>query len=493
ASASNCDAVFAALAGDGRIAEAEVWERIRWLLALNLTGEARRANALLPRSHQLGERKLRSAAANPSRYLAREKASFSGRGEREIVIFALARLARERPDEAAERLRAFAARLGDEGARFAWGQVAYQSAMNHHPRALEFYAMAGDAPLSETQVAWKARAAMRAGDWQALLAAIRALPPEEARGSTWRYWRARALRELGEAATADALLRGLASRLDFYGLLAAEEIGASPSPEWGRGPPEPSDIERMRAVPGVQRALALYRMGLDGEARREWIWAVRGRGDRDLLAAAEVARLADLPARAIHTAERTVELHDFSQRYPVPHREALGNAAREWELDEALVYSVIRQESRFVAEARSGAGATGLMQLMPRTARWVARQIPVRPYRRHMLVQPETNIRMGVYYLRRVLDDLGHPILAAAGYNAGPGRARRWRGDDPLEGAVYVETIPFDETRRYVKKVLANAWFYSHRLDGKPIRLREVLGTVPGAAGDSGVVAANIP
>jgi len=409
------------------------------------------------------------------------------------VVFAAARLARSKPDEAAERLAAVAAALGAEAARFAWGQVAYQAAMNHHPRALAFYAAAEGAPLTDTQLAWKARAALREGDWAQALAAIQALSPEEARSSTWRYWRARAFRELGEPAAAQGLLKSLAREIDFYGLLAAEELGESSKPVWNAAAPTSQELERMRALPGIQRALALYRMGLDGEALREWVWALRGRGDRELIAAAEVARQADEPARAINTAERTVQLHDFSLRYPIPHRETLGAAAREWDLDEAIVYSIIRQESRFTTEARSSAGARGLMQIMPSTARWIARQMPVRPYRHDMLADPEVNIRMGTYYLRRVLDDLGHPLLAAAAYNAGPGRARRWRDERPLEAAIYAETIPFSETREYVKKVFANAWFYRHRL-GDPASLREMLGQVPGRNADAAnAVAAAIP
>jgi soluble lytic murein transglycosylase len=146
-------------------------------------------------------------------------------------------------------------------------------------------------------------------------------------------------------------------------------------------------------------------------------------------------------------------------------------------------------------EAKSAAGARGLMQLMPATARWVARQIPVSPYRVEMLIQPDVNILMGSYYFRRVLDDLGHPLLAAAAYNAGPGRARRWRDERPLEGAIYAETIPFNETRDYVKKVFANAWFYRSRLTGQSASLKQLLGVVPGRSADppGTAVASNIP
>ena len=252
----------------------------------------------------------------------------------------------------------------------------------------------------------------------------------------------------------------------------------------------------MRAIPGIARALALYRVGLDPEGLREWLWAMRSLGDRELLAAAEVARLAAIPDRAINTAGRTIAIHDLSQRYPTPHRDALTAAARQWNVDEALVYGIIRQESRFMPHARSRVGAMGLMQLMPATARWVARQIPVQPFNVAMLTQPELNVQMGSYYFHRVLNDLGHNILATAAYNAGPGRARRWRDERPLEGAIYAETIPFNETRDYVKQVVTNTWFYNHRLSGKVASVKQILGTVPGRAGEpaeAAAVAATLP
>jgi soluble lytic murein transglycosylase len=188
-----------------------------------------------------------------------------------------------------------------------------------------------------------------------------------------------------------------------------------------------------------------------------------------------------------------VLVHDMSQRFPTPHRDVLSAAAKQNDLDEAIVYGLIRQESRFMADARSRVGAAGLMQLMPATARWVARQIAMKPFKPDMLLRPDVNLQMGMYYFRRVLMDLGHPLLATAAYNAGPGRARRWRDEGPLEGAIYAETIPFGETREYVKKVFTNAWFYHHRLTGRTANLHEMLGRVSGRAGDSSVAASNIP
>jgi soluble lytic murein transglycosylase len=491
---SACDTVFASLVSEGAISEEDVWQRLHKLLASARAKEATEANALLPKPRRMNEKQLDRAAADPGKVLAHEKATTLSRPQRALAFFAIAKLARSRPDEAAERLEALAPRLGGDLAKAAWAQVAWQGALAHHPRALEWYALAGDVPLGEAQIAWRARAALRAGDWKQLLAAIQSMPPEQARESGWRYWRARALRSLGEAEAAEALMRTVARDTNFYGLLAADELGMAPTPDWTAWKPEARDFERVRSMIGIQRALALYRVGLDNEGLREWLWAIRGLDDRDLLTAAEIARLGKVKDRAINTADRTVQLHDFTQRYPVPHRDALDAAAREWALDEAMIYSLIRQESRFVPEARSRAGAMGLMQLMPSTAKWVARQLPVHPFKVDMLANPEVNIRMGTYYFRRVLNALGHPILATAAYNAGPGRARRWRDERPLEGAIYAETIPVNETRDYVKKVFANAWFYRHRLTGHAPGMRELLGQVPGKAGDNAdSVAANIP
>lgn len=483
-----CDPVFAALVEAKRVSDDETWERIRKLLAAGYLKDAKRTNAFLSPRQRLSEQALERAGARPAEYLAHENSRALGRGEREIVMFATERLARSQPDEAAERLESFTARLGAD-AGYAWSQLAYQAALNLHPRALEWYARAAGTPLTDGQIAWKARAALRAGDWKEVLAAIESLSPMTAREPTWRYWRARALRALGETDAADALLRGLAGQMNFYGLLASEDLGLAVAPDWNGFHPAAQDIERVRANAGIRRALELYRLDMPNEGLQEWIWAIRGFDDRELLAAAELARQADVPDRAINTAGRTVQLHDYSRRYPMPHREALAAAAKQWDIDEAMLYGLIRQESRFVAEARSPVGAVGLMQLMPATARWIARQIPVPRFRSAMLVRPEVNLAMGTYYFRRVLSALGDPILATTAYNAGPGRARRWRDDKPLEGAIYAETIPYGETREYVKQVFTNAWFYRRRLGGQVASLRQLLGIVPGRAGDTSVAA----
>jgi soluble lytic murein transglycosylase len=200
--------------------------------------------------------------------------------------------------------------------------------------------------------------------------------------------------------------------------------------------------------------------------------------DEQLLAAAELARRAEVYDRTINTADRTAHVHNFQMRFLAPFRDVFREHARAFDLEEAWVLGITRQESRFIADAKSSAGARGLMQLMPATAKWIAGKIGM-PYSLDRVIEVDTNVTLGTRYLKYVLEDLGHPVLASAAYNAGPGRARRWRDIKPLEGAIYAETIPFNETRDYVKKVMANTLYYSALTGGKPLSLKQRMGTIP--------------
>jgi soluble lytic murein transglycosylase len=210
------------------------------------------------------------------------------------------------------------------------------------------------------------------------------------------------------------------------------------------------------------------------------MWTVREMDDRELLAAAELAHRNGIWDRAINTADKTVAAHDFTRRYPTHYRDVLSKQAQIRKLDEPLVFGLVRQESRFLADAKSSAGAAGLMQLMPATARWVAKKIGMKGFRPSRVRQPEVNAALGAFYLKHVLDGFnGNQVLAAAAYNAGPGRARRWCDTKPIEGAIYIETIPFTETRQYVKKVMANTMYYAALMGGEPRTLKSRLGIIP--------------
>jgi soluble lytic murein transglycosylase len=312
--------------------------------------------------------------------------------------------------------------------------------------------------------------------------AIEALPESDRQQPAWRYWRARALVAQDRRDDAKSLYEALAAHLDFYGLLAADALGRTAALRGSESPRAPLDeaaLAKFGAREDVKRVVMLARLDLRLDALREWAYAVKDVDDDALLLAAEYARRAGLYDRAIFTAERTSSRVDLGLRYLAPYRDQFAAAAKEQGIDVELLYGIARQESRFVSDIVSSAGAVGLMQLMPATARWVAKKLSVVDYTSTRIADVDVNTQFGAFYFRHWLDRLGLPALAAAAYNAGPSRARAWQpAAAPLEGAIWVETIPFNETRDYVKRVLANATLYAQMLDRPYVSLTQRLGTV---------------
>lgn len=491
-SSENCYAAFQAAFDATVIANENVWPRVRRAFEANQPNDARRSATFAADSGQFSaafDRAVASASADPAKYLSGQKINAKSPQSVEVFLFAVTRLARSEAARAAALLEQHGKTLSPADQAYAWAQVGQYGAMQHDANALTWFRLsstsatsAASGPLFElndTQAGWKARAALRAGDWNTVRLAIDAMSTGERRDSAWRYWQARAYAQAGNLDAAKPIRVLLARENSFYGVLASEELGAPIAPNWQGYKPTRIDLERLLSVPAIRRALALYRLEMKTEGVREWYYAIRNMSDQDLLAAAEIARQANIPDRAINAADRTSVVHDFTQRFPMPYRADMQTQARANQLDEAWMYGLIRQESRFMADARSRVGAMGLMQLMPATAKWVASRVGMKNLPMDRVTDVPTNLNLGAYYLRHVLDDLGHPVLATAGYNAGPGRARRWRAEVPLEGAIYAETIPFAETRDYVKKVMTNAWFYARQIGAAKVSLKEMMGNVP--------------
>lgn len=475
----SCRPLFAELLAKGRITPADIWSRFRLAHEAGNLRLAARLVALLPAGERRAAADYDRVERKPGPALARGDFRFATRSGRELALYALDRVARSDAAAAREAWLRWRARLPEDDRRYGSLLVAYNAARQLLPEADGWYRDAEAAPQNEAQRAWRVRAALRVHAWDDVARAIDAMPESEAQEPAWRYWKARAFEATSREDDALRLFGSLAGAPHFYGFLAAEAIGASIMPVSEPLPIAAGALAAFGAKPAVQRVLRLSALDMRAEAQREWTYVVRGADDASLLLAAEFARRNGLYDRSINTAERTQRRHDFGLRYQTPYRLEITAAVREQGLDEAWVFGLTRQESRFAADIVSSAGAVGLMQLMAPTARWIARQTHRSDYRIAQLGEPAINAQFGAFYLRYVLDRLdGLPVLATAAYNAGPGRAQNWRGKEPLEGAIYVETIPFDETRDYVKKVLANAMFYQTQLGLPYVTLTERLGIV---------------
>lgn len=468
----SCSTVFQALIDNGQISLDEIWKRIRLALSEGKTTAAIRISRYLSNANEaLNAKELDRAARNPKKYLDTIHSPINSRSNREIALFALLQLLRNDTDQALAQWHKVKNRLPASDRSYFLVKLGYRAAMRHDSRALGWFKDAQNGsqpyPASDKALGWHVRAALRARNWDEVLAAIKRMSSAEQQFDSWRYWKARALSEKKQVSDARQILVSLSEEHSFYGQLAKEELGKELYFTDKAYQVNDREVSAMSQRPGIQRALAFARMQLRTEAYHEWSWTVRDFTDAELLTAAEVARRHGLYDRAINTANRTESQHDFKMRFLSPHREIMKDIVRMYGLDEALVYGLIRQESRFIADIKSHAGAAGLMQLMPATANWVAKKLGMTDFHQYKLVDVSTNLQLGTYYLHHVLISLDNqPLLALAAYNAGPGRARRWRDDSKtLEGVIYAETIPFNETRDYVKKVMENAMYYAKILN----------------------------
>jgi soluble lytic murein transglycosylase len=426
--------------------------------------------------------------ANPARYLNDKLTALRPR-TKEFVTLALIRLAATDAEAAQDELQKarWRAQLTEEERSAVWAVIAKRSAQKLADDTLALYGKAREQDLSDDQRAWKARAALRAGHWGMVRETISAMPEAQQRDPAWSYWLGRALQAQGTPeglAQARALWERTAGPTGFYEQLALEELGLKIGVPTPPAPLTAEERAAAQANPGLQRALHAIRIGLRAEGVREWNYTTNlhqsgGMPERELLAAAQLACDQAVWDRCINTSERTRAALDFNQRFPTPYREAVLRRSQDIGIDPAYVYGLIRQESRFVTSARSHVGASGLMQVMPATAKWTARKIGLDGFQPQQINERDTNITIGTAYLKLALDDFeGSMPMAAAAYNAGPGRPRNWRNGPTLEAAAWAENIPFDETRDYVKKVLSNTTSYAALLSGQTQSLKARLGLV---------------
>ncbi|WP_442920613.1 transglycosylase SLT domain-containing protein [Massilia sp. S19_KUP03_FR1] len=471
-----CGGLIAQLAQANQFSQNDLLTQLRLAGEQHATGPAKRIAVLL------GASDTRAAQAVDVPALAMARGIGDSRAEHEIYLVAVGRMARTSLPLAKVALDKNTPRLTPDEVALGWASIALAASMKLAPEAYDDWRRTTGAALSNDQAMWKTRIALRHGDWKMVRATIEAMPPILRAENTWTYWLARSL-----ASTADGreaarpLFSRIAEQNSFYGQLAMEELGQLISIPPAAMTPSAAELAQVSANPDLRRALKFFGMRLRFEGTREWNWALRGMSERQLLASAEFARQNNILDRMVNTSERTRTEFDYSQRFPAPHNDLVHPTAQSLNLDKAWVYGLIRQESRFIVDAQSGVGASGLMQVMPATGKFVAAKIGLTDFVHGMLNDLRTNITLGANYMNMVLANAdGSQVLATAAYNAGPGRSRTWRAtlDQPMEGAIFIESIPFTETRGYVRNVMSNATNYAALFEKKPQSLKARIGTI---------------
>jgi len=470
-----CHALVSALKRAGQFNADDLWFQVRTAAEASSATTVKRLAGLTG----VPPAEVARALDVPASVLS--KGPGTGRDAHEVFILALGQQAKKNLPQAVDILTGAKALLTPSEYKAAWAQIALPASLSLSPAALDYWKNAQGAPLSRFAQEWRVRMALRSYDWRAVGQWIDEMPAYFRDDVAWVYWKGRALQSAGNSQEAHRYFARIADHHGFYGQLALEEQGKKITvPQMAR-PVTEAEIAPMANNPGFLLALKFFSLNMRFEGSREWNWQLRGMTDRQLLAASEFARRSGVLDRMVNTSDRTREEIIFTQRFPMPFRENMKRATSDLGLDMSWAYGLIRQESRFVMDARSTAGASGLMQLMPATAKLVAKKIGLSDYSNSQINSLETNILLGTNYLKMVVDQFdGSETLATAGYNAGPGRPRAWRArlTRTVEGAIFAETIPFSETRDYVKSVMSNATYYAALTEGRPQSLKKRMGRV---------------
>lgn len=475
-----CDPVFDAWREAGRLSPELVWGRFQLALEAGQPGLASYLKRFLPEAEQPRADRWLRLHRRPARLTRVDGDARADERAPEMLENAWRRLARREPEKALTLWR-----RDDAGRRLAAAQrrgveqtIALRLILEQGGESLAHLDALPETVFDAQLREWRVRAALAAGDWGRVLRAVEAMDAKQQDDKAWRYWRARALAELGRKEEADRLFSELAGERNFYGFLAADRAGQPYRIGHRNLDASAKGIRVLARRPAFQRAKEWHALGRYINARREWVRAIAGLNRAGLKAAGLLAHRWGWHDRAIFTVAKAREFADVELRFPLAHGKLIRDNAAANGIDPAWALAVARQESAFMEDVRSPAGALGLMQVMPATGRKVARQMEgVQMSHWLDLLKPEVNVPIGTYYLRRNLDRFGgHPLLSTAAYNAGAHRVEEWLPEDGrMDADVWAELIPYGETREYVRRVLAYRVIYETRLGRTPTTLSSLL------------------
>ena len=481
----NCDAPIEAWHKAGALNHELVWERIRLAMQARRTNLALYLARYLPDADQYWVRMWAKVRRNPD-FVTQVYDRFQDNDVqplRWVLVEGLQRMARNDPAAAAQLWQAwrgqfkFSALEQDRIERRLTLALVKADPKAGKRWMADLELDADDNRINQLYII----NAMQDQDWDTSLEWMNRLADAEKHSDRWRYWRGRALEGQGQLDEARAVYLLNADSRSYYGFLSADRAGMGYRFDHRPVRSTHKDLSAIEQVPGILRARELLALNRMVDARREWQHALQGFDKAQLLSAAQLAHQWNWHDRAIMALAQAKYWDDLEKRFPLAHQTSVINYAQQQRINPAWAFAIIRQESAFSDDARSHAGAMGLMQLLPSTARQVARSLRMR-FSHHDLLDADTNVRLGINHLREVSDRFkGNKVLATAAYNAGGHRVTQWL---PREGVlpadIWIENVPFNETRDYLKRVLTYTVIYEQRLGQQPVPLLERMLPIPG-------------
>jgi soluble lytic murein transglycosylase len=463
-----CDAIFKVWRDAGRLTAEIAWQRYESAIRKNEVTLATYLERFIDKADRNAATRLKSFHVSPRRLPKKAAGPDTERGRR-IIAHGVERLARRDAQSALTTLSSLADhyQFGPETLEHLYTEIGIRLARN--PDTLELLeSLPIDLTKSETLVEAQLLAHIKQLNWSTALVYLNLLSDESKQSQRWLYWKGRIL--LGSGIEDDiqqgrSIFTELAKERSFYGFLAADFLQQPYNYEDAPESITHEQIHALEETPGIQRALELFTLSEKTRARREWNFTTKDFSDIELRIAARVADKWGWHEQAIRAMISAKAWDDLDPRFPLAYHDNFVDGARTEDIPLTWSMAIARQESAFMIDARSSAGALGLMQLMPATAKQVAREKGI-PYRSsNQLIDPPTNIQLGTAYLGRMFRRFNHNrILASAAYNAGPSRVQRWL-DSSLPMDVWIETIPFSETRKYVQNVLVFSSIYNRKLE----------------------------
>lgn len=461
-----CDSLFDELKKSNQLTKADYWQRIELVVNKGKSSLARSLIKNLPNDEKKIAEQFVISHRNPKKAL---KSRYLGKGKysRKVIIHAVKRIARKNYKKGnalwKDKKNRYPFSSQEKGEVNAY--LGVRTAINHDPKALNQLSQIPAKYRNDDANVWMARMALRDGKWNQLHHAIDAMDRELAEKDIWQYWKARASAETGDKQQAEELFLQLSDNATFYGFLSADRLGKEYSvlenhnKDW-----EDCSID-VEVVGPINRAMEWFKLGHDVKANKEWFWALKHMNKDGKLAAAALALSLDKPILAVRTVAKTKDWNQVGLRFPLMYKNLITEMSHQNNVNPAWVYGITRRESIFNTKAVSSARAVGLMQLLPSTARGVGKKLGLGRVRKNDLLTPKLNVKLGSAYLSGMLKNFnGSYVKATAGYNAGPSRSVKWTPNKTIDADQWVESIPFTETRKYVRAVMAYTTIYDHKL-----------------------------